>query len=360
MDIVQEYSIGEFGGSYPSVPIANGVDLEALKALDADPFYVTLPIIPEVGAISKNGLLYDEALVGSVEEQINSKRPGGIFGHIKEVDRGSAFPIPEGMWVGAKREGNSLWAKCYIPPGAAREHLRRLKVMGGNIATSIYGKGDYEAVSKGVKRVKNFMLESLDFAPPERAALGYGARPILTAELDQENHSNMDKQQILAELTADDVPANVQEQIIRKAQAQSDNTRQVAELATQVADRDKMIAELQTGISEFRKAAFNSAVDAQVTAKTAWKVVGDEAKKKLEAFQRTFRSRLIAELDGSQDTDKVSEAANVAWADLEPLAETVRDALSGPPAVVSSKVRGTVPFVDTPEARAQARGGFTF
>src|SRR5258706_6558420 len=110
---IREYTIGEFRGTFPDVPIASGVNMADIKELDADPFFVTLPIIPEIGAVSGNGLLYDEALVSSVVRQINEKRPGGIFGHIKKDESETAFPEPSGNWLGAKRDGNTLWGKCY-------------------------------------------------------------------------------------------------------------------------------------------------------------------------------------------------------------------------------------------------------
>lgn len=345
-EIVQEYAVGEFKGDFPNVPIATGVNLDELKSLDPDPMFVTLPVIPKAGAVSKNGLLYDDDLISSVESQINDKRPGGTWGHLKEEDRSTAYPIPPAMWVGAKRVGESLWAKAYIAPGPQREHIKRLRAMNGKIATSIYGQGSYEATGdKGVRRLRNFSLESLDFAPPERAALQYGVSPIVTSEIEKES-PEMDKQQIIAELTVGDIPAAIREQI-------------VAEFRTQVQDRDVLIKEQQAVIAEFRRQQFDGAVDAKVVELTNWQITGDAAKAKLDAFRRTLRSRLVAELAG--DVSKLASVVETVWADLQPLAETVRDALAGPPAIVTSKVQTALPkFEDTPEARAKARAEFQF
>lgn len=330
-ETVLEYSVGEFRGTFPDVPIADGVNMDELRALDPDPTFITLPIVPKVGAVSKNGLLYDEALVNSIETQINAKRPGGRFGHLKEDERDTAYPIPEGMWLGAKREGDTLWAKAYVH-GAAKSHVRRLKAVGGSIATSIYGKGQYEATDrKGVRRLVNFDLESLDFAPPERAALGYAAAPIVTSEMEKEN-PEMDRNQIIAELTAADIPAAIREQI--------------------VAEQSATITELQATVAEFRRQATEAAVDAKVVEMTAWQVTGDAAKAKLDALRRTLRSRLVAELAG--DVEKLSTVVETVWADLQPLAETVRDALAGPPAIVTGKVTGKQAWRDELAAKAGA------
>lgn len=341
-ELVLEYSVGEFRGGFPDVPIADGVNMDELRALDSDPVFITLPVVPKVGAVSKNGLLYDEALVNSIETQINTKRPGGRFGHLKEDERDTAYPIPEGMWLGAKREGDTLWAKAYVH-GAAREHVKRLKAVGGSIATSIYGKGQYEQTEKkGVRRLVNFSLESLDFAPPERAALGYAAAPIVTSEMEQEN-PDMDRNQIIAELTVGDIPAAIREQI-------------VAEFRTQVQDRDTVIATLKEQVVEFQRQKFETAVDAKVAELTAWNVTDEAAKVKLEALRRTLRSRIVMELAG--DADKLSTVAETVWADLKPLAETVRDALAGPPAIVGVKAPRSRQWRDelakkAPELRAQ-------
>lgn len=335
-DVIREYIVGEFRGNFPDVPIADGVDLAELKALDPDPMFVVLPVVPKVGAVSKNGLLYDEALVKSIETQINTKRPGGRFGHLREDERDSAFPIPDGMWLGAKREGDTLWAKAYIPGGAARDHVRRLKAVGGSIATSIYGKGSYEATDKkGVRRLTDFNLETLDFAPPERAALGYAATPIVTREMEIE----MDRNQIISELTVEDIPARLRDAI-------------VAEFRLQVQDRDTLIAQLQTTVAEFQRQQTESAIDAKVAELTAWQVAGDAALAKLAAFRRTLRSRLVAELAG--DVGQLDTVAETVWADLKPLAETVRDALAGPPALVAGKSKASPSWRDDLAAKAPA------
>lgn len=336
--IIQLSSVSEFRGTFPDVPVAAGVNLDEIKALDPEPMYVTLPVVPKIGAVSKNGLLYDEALVSQIETQINGKRPGGRFGHLKEAERDSAFPIPDAIWIGAKREGDTLWARSYVPPGAARDHIRRIKAVGGSIATSIYGKGSYEATGqKGVRRLIDFDLETLDFAPPERAALGYGVTPIVTSEME----TPMDRNQLISELTVDEIPARLRDAL-------------VAEYRQQVSDRDTLIASLQSTVAEYRRQQFESAVDTRIAELTAWQTTGDDAKKKLDAFRRTLRSRIVAELGG--DASKLESVVETIWADLQPLAETVRDALAGPPAIVAGKVASKRPvFEDTPEARAKAR-----
>lgn len=349
-EFVQEYAVSEFRGSFPDVPIAAGVDMDALRAHDTDPVFLTLPIIPQIGATSRNGLLYDETLAASIVAQINEKRPDGIWGHLREDERSTAFPEPAATWIGAVKVDNAVWAKALIS-GPAKERIRRLKATGGQIATSIYGKGDYEPVSAGVRRLKNFDLESLDFAPPARAALRNGVQPIVTAETEQET-VEVDKTQIIAELTVNEIPSHLRTQIVETASV-------VAELRQAVSDRDVLVSELQTTVAEYRRREFGTAVKAKVAALTNWPVTEATAVAKLEAFRRTLESRIVTELAG--DASKLETVAETVWADLQPLAETVRDALAGPAAIVTSKVSSKRPTLeDTPEARAKARAEFAF
>lgn len=357
MTVVQEYSVGGFRGNFPDFPIEQSV-ADGIKELDANPFYAVLPIVPEVGAISNNGLLYDEELVNSIAKQVNENKPGGIFGHLKDEDRNTSYPLPAGTWVGAMREGNTLWGKVYCPPGPGREHIRTLKAVGGQIATSIYGKGKFEKVRDGVKRLTNFKLESLDFAPPARAALGYGAVPHVIAQMDSEQEPIMaDKAQVIAELRN----ARVTPQRGWQPNGTQDD---VSEMQNALAERDDRITVLETTVGEFRRREFERAVDAVVAEMTDWPVReaaadsnGKTPKDKLAALRAMFRRAVIDKMGDEQDGARVAEIAAAAWEEIKPIAEMVRDALAGPAAIVGGRVRedgGHKKLEDTPANREAA------
>lgn len=359
-EIIREYHVSAFRGKVEDVPIADGVDVEAIRRRDADAVFVSLPIA-EIGAISDNGLLYDEALVDSIAEQINTRRPGGIFGHLKDEDRKTSFPLPAGLWIGAKLFGQTLWAKSYIPPSAAREYVLNLKEVGGELATSIYGKGKYEKVRDGVRRLTNFKLESLDFAPPSRAALGLGAIPHVTAEMTNQEGEEMtvDKAQVIAELTVADIPASIRDAIVAEATKQDETQATIAELTSTVTAKDQLISELNKQVDGFRLEGLNRLIDTQIAELTAWNVTDEEGKTALQTLRDLFRNQIVTRLGDKQDAGRVAEIAQAAWVDLKPIAEMVRDRLAGPAAIVNGKVRdgyaGAVPKLeDTPENRAKA------
>ena len=363
-DIIREYTIGEFRGDFPNVPTADGVDLEALSELDPEPLFVTLPVVPKVGSVSTNGLLYDDRLLGDIEEQINPKRPGANFGHLTDAERDTAFPKPDALWVGALRVGETLWGKAYVRPGAARDYIKTLRAVNGSISTSIFGRGKYEKVAKGVRRLTRFDLETLDFAPPSRAALGGGVTPSLTAEMSGESaekeDNDMDREQIISELTVADVPDALRTAIVEEANAGAVAEERVTELTQGITDRDAQITELTSVVSEFKVREFESALDGRISELLDWSVEGEEAKSKFDAFVRTLRSRVVSELNGKTETEAINEALTAVWEDLKPLAETVRDALSGPSAIVGGKKNAKQKLDTSPAAVAAARAKFNF
>lgn len=353
---VLEYHVSAFRGKPPEIDIADGVDIEGIQKRDADAMFVTLPIA-EIGAISNNGLLYDEALVDSIGEQINAKRPGGIFGHLKEEDRGTSFPLPAGLWVGAARHEQTLWAKAYIPPSAARDYVQNLKAVGGQIATSIYGKGKFEKVSDGVRRLANFKLESLDFAPPSRAALGMAAVPHVTAEMETEQEPIMaDKAQVIAELTVADIPANLRDAIVAEASKQDETQATIAELTNTVTAKDEVISELNKQVESYRLERLTAAIEARVAELTDWPVADEGGKDKLKKMRELLKGQILTRLGSDPKAERVAEMADAAWEDLKPIAEMLRDALAGPAAIVNGKVHetGRKPIEDTPEKRKAA------
>jgi len=328
---IREYEVSEFRGNFPDVPTAAGVDLDALRAQDNDAMFISLPIIPKIGATSQNGLLYDEALADSIIAQINTKRPEGIFGHLKDEDRATSYPEAAAIWIGAKKENGAVWAKAFLASPTAKERIRRLKATGGQIATSIYGKGDYETIRPGVRRLTNFDLESLDFAPPARAALRNGSQPNVTAELEQEI-PEMTKEEVVAELTVADIPAPLREQIVTELQT--------------------TVSELQATVAEYQRREFDALLDSRVAELTAWQVTTEENKRRLESFRRTLRNSIVSKLAGQHEATVVAETIDAVWADLQPIAETVRDALAGPAAVVSGKVKSSTAWRDELVANA--------
>lgn len=168
----------------PTVATSPGLNIDKLLMGDTKPTFITLPIL-EVGRLSGNGLIYDEQLVSSLFEQILTKHPGAIQGHVPIEARMFAFPIPVGIWVGARRIDNLVWGKAYLFPGEFADYVNRLDGVNKRMGTSIYGTYGEKLPVKGMSgayTLDYFELDTLDFAPPTHAALQFDKKFSITSE----------------------------------------------------------------------------------------------------------------------------------------------------------------------------------
>lgn len=373
---VQDVVIREthaFRGDFPEVESYADVDSAQLYEKDADPFHVVLPIV-KIGAVSKNGLVYDEALVTEIENQL----PGtvGIRGHIPKGEEDTAFPLPSVYWIGHRRVNGTVWAKGYVPPGDNREMVRALKASNGKLSTSVYGSGKRTPVdtNRGTWRAEGFTLESLDLAPHKRASLSLGGAFAITRETEQREDAHpMADNAIITSVS--DVPETIREQIIREAKIKADAGR-VSELEEQISELAKYksivaeirgtvgqdadivttfteyhaaitrlaelmgvpytnvtvrVEEMHEQIAEMRAREFESALAGRIAEFTDWTVKTDSGKASLEALRSAFKRVLIAELKGEQSEAKIQEVALRLWEnEFRVIAESVKTTLGGP------------------------------
>lgn len=168
----------------PTVATSPGIDMDKLLRDDVKPTFITLPIL-EINRLSGNGLIYTEELVTSLFGQIIKNHPGAIQGHIPVEARQTAFPIPVGIWVGARRIDNIIWGKAYLFPGEFADYVNRLEGVSKRMGTSIYGTYGERIPAKGIQgayTLDYFELDTLDFAPPTHAALQFDKKFSITSE----------------------------------------------------------------------------------------------------------------------------------------------------------------------------------
>ena len=228
--------VWEFKGNYPDVPLADGVDYNALVEGDDDPTFVTLPI-GKANVTSGNRRHYDEAFIKEFERQVIDLKPVGLMGHLSSAARATEFPSEAVHWVGAKRVGELLWGKGYVPPGEARSRLKRYKASGKKIATSIDAQLEGIWDDKlGAYRMKadTLQLAQIDIAPADRAGIAdLAVVPHFTSEMMpgaarvsgngngfNEENDDMDKAQVIREMTAEDakiLPEPVRAEVLKSA-----------------------------------------------------------------------------------------------------------------------------------------------
>jgi len=274
--------VTELRGQYPTVPIASDVDYEALIAGDPSPRFLTLPI-GKANTTSGNKRHYDEAFVLELERQTLALKPVGLMGHLSDAERATAFPQEAIYWVGAKREGDLLWGKGYVPPGPFRDRIERYKASHKSLATSIdaQAQGAWDN-TLGAYRMdaKTLKLGQIDLAPADRAGIpDLAAVPHLTSEMTtntvtvispankEETMPEKSKLEVITEMTVEDarlLPTVVRDAVLQTAPL-APEIKQVAELRTLLgladgADVLSSVREIQTTLGEQQKAAVASRI----------------------------------------------------------------------------------------------------
>jgi hypothetical protein len=299
----------ELRGAFPSVPIAADVDYPALIAGDDTPMFITLPI-GKANVTSGNNRHYDEAFLQELERQTLANKPVGLMGHLSESERSTAFPPEAVHWIGALREGATLWGKGYIPPGPIRDRIKRYKDTGRAIATSIdaFAEGVWDESIKAFRMASNSLrLNQIDIAPADRAGIpDLAAVPILTTEMkaptqviEQETKPEMDKLEFINSLTADDVrlfPKEVKDAILAE-QAAPPEVAEVQELRQVLGVDDK--TDIKTLVTEMRRVQEQQRQDAIKSRITELATEGI----KLEAVRG-----LVTELVAARNPQSIEEA----------------------------------------------------
>ncbi|MHC4619593.1 MAG: hypothetical protein ACYTEQ_17745 [Planctomycetota bacterium] len=323
-------AIFEFRGQYPTVPITEGVDYEALIAGDTDPLFVTMPI-GKAGSTSGNKRHYDEEFVQELEKQVLQRRPIGLMGHLKKEDRNTEFPAEAVHWVGAMRENDLLWGKGYVPPGPVRDRVRRYKASGRPMATSIdaQASGEWDKDMGAMKMDgASLDLHQIDFAPADRAGIvGLAVVPEISREMDGDNVDSMednpmDKLEVLKGLTAEDaqyIPTEVREAILETVETPAE-VAQVTEIRETLnlegdADINARIKEILAEKEEQLKTQISGKITELV----------DEGIK-LESARPLVR-RLV-ELEAPESVEKVQECYDKVIAD-EAVTELLKAKVDG-------------------------------
>lgn len=285
--------VTEFKGAYPNVPIAVDVDYAALIAGDDDPMFLTLPI-GKANVTSGNKRHYDEAFLQELERQTIANKPVGLMGHLSDAERGTSFPPEAIHWVGAVRDGDTLWGKGYIPRGPVRERIAKYRATKKSIATSIDAFADGvwdESIKAHRMTAATLRLNQIDIAPADRAGIpDLAAVPHLTSEFapasaagigasgtsssadtgemaapvedtQQEPITMADKQEVLQELRKAAVaPTGMWTPPSQPAEAPELTAIRETLGADDKADLTKLVKELQERVQEQEKAAVKSRI----------------------------------------------------------------------------------------------------
>lgn len=331
--------ISELRGTYPNVPTSPDVDYAALTAGDSNPIFVTLPI-GKANVTSGNKRHYDEAFLKELERQTLALKPVGLMGHLSPTERATAFPQEAVHWVGALREGDTLWGKAYVVPGAVRERINRYKASGKALATSIDALAEQvwdESLQAYRVNAATLRLGQIDLAPADRAGIPALAEvPLLTSEMDgspthvDDKEPEMGKLEVINELTADDarlLPKPVREAILAEVPT-APEVAQMQELRQTLGLDDK--ADVTKAVTELRQAqesARKNAVTSRITELAADKDKGIKVESVRAVVIEMVKSR------NPQD-EAAAEAAYKEVSESAPITELLKSTVAttmGPP-----------------------------
>lgn len=293
-------------GAYPDVPLNESVDETELRQLDNlssdEAVFLTLPL-GRVGMKAKDGFVYTEGFINKLLQHMTSQATAGNMGHVAAEDRASKFPMPVSLWVGAaKDETGMLWGKAYLRDAEFRNYVKQTKAANGSIATSVYGTYDpstanYKLDGSYEIDPSTFKLESVDFAPPARAALQFNRQMAITSHMES---NEMTKEELLSQLTADEVPTELREQIISQFKEAEGEETVLAQLTAENAEKDKVIGQLTAALAETNKTALTAHMDARLT--EAIKVDNEEG-----SLREMVRDRVVSHISADMKPEDVEK-----------------------------------------------------
>jgi hypothetical protein len=285
--------ICELRGAYPKVELSDDVRAQ----LGEDALFVTLPVA-RVGARSRNGRTYTREAVQSIVDAVNGKRPEGRWGHLRDDERATRYDPPAIRWLAAMLDDEGVaWAKGIPVTAEAREHFRIAKIAGAQVGTSVYGMGRLEG-----DRVIAFDLETIDLADPNRVGIpDTAAEPIVTTEMAMAGETDMT-------ITLNDVPAEVRQQILEQAAAESgerlsEMEAQVGTLSEQVQTLSSDLAAARTMISQLLVTYAEARISEQVQIEPVRVLVG-----KLVGIREQDGARMIDGVASIADVDAAISA----------------------------------------------------
>jgi hypothetical protein len=282
-----------------TVPFAPGFNLEAVQALDENPRFATVKIKAGKGNGGK-GPNYSPTILQDLERQFNEKRPSGYKGHQDPDKVDYEWREPVTAWIGARYNDDeqALYVKGYVPQTAPELRAQLdLAATGADVinGVSIWGMRDVKD-----DEVTAFDLWSLDWTPKGRNGMEVELISV-TGEMEDEEDDEVNREQVIATLTPDDVPESVKAAIRGELQTDHDaltglvgEVRVILEL-DETSDSQVVIDAIKGLVDADALDEFQSRVSAQVTEHVAG-----------ELMQTAITERLMSTLEFSATDEEIA------------------------------------------------------
>lgn len=159
------------------IPLAPGVDVNALKAGDSEPMEVVVEV---PSGKSKRGWNYQPAALQKIVGEVMSQGLPGFQGHQKAEDVDSQFPQPVTHWVGGLWKDGKAYFRGVVDKSAP--DLKRWIKSKVIKTVSIFGVPKLQQIA-GETNVVDYMPLSIDWTPLGRA--GMPTRVVSIGEMDE-------------------------------------------------------------------------------------------------------------------------------------------------------------------------------
>lgn len=170
--------VSEMKGGMPNLKLPDDIDMAAIQASGMK--FVTLPI-GQVDARSRNGRNYRRKAYEEMVDQVNTKRPEGGWGHIKDENMGTEYAPPAIRWLRAEMDKNgTIWGKGLPLTQEANQYFELARATNSRVGTSLHAWVTVE----GEDDVTGMELIRLDLADPARVGVPMtAAQPHLSTEM---------------------------------------------------------------------------------------------------------------------------------------------------------------------------------
>lgn len=166
------------------IPLANGVDIETLKAADNDP----LEVVVEIPATkSKRGWNYTTKSLQDIVDYTKQHTLNGFLGHQKPENVSTEFVPPVTHWIGAEMQGDKAYFRGLVDADATslKRWLRTKRIQ----EVSIFGYPKLKKGAKGEMNVVGYNPLSIDWTPLHRPGM---PTSIVAMEMDNPNGEQLD------------------------------------------------------------------------------------------------------------------------------------------------------------------------
>lgn len=257
--------IALYDGTELEVPLAAGVNVDAIRALDSDPCFVTVRIKAGKGQQGR-GYNYGPAVLQAIGEQVLAERPAGYRGHQDKDKVEYEWREPVTTWIGAlwNDAEQALYVKGYVHPTAPElRHQVRMAATGVDPVNSVSIWGT-RRVDEVTGEVLEMDLWSIDWTPKGRAGMETELVSVGGEQTDDEEDEDVTtREEVIASLTEGDLPPALVLAIEDKAKAAVLETLRGSLLA-KLGVEDATLEEALERVSSLAHEKAEAALDAQV------------------------------------------------------------------------------------------------